>query len=353
MDRRLAFALAMFALLGAGSARGQETPAQQSMPEAAAAAPIPRISLRWSAPSECPDDAQVVAAVEGLLGQPLAEAREQQLAVNLSAQASGAGFTAKLEFTTPQGTQERFLEHPDCQKLMEATALVTALAIDPERVRARQEAAEAVDRAPAAAPPPPQPKPADTPALAASCPPAPPTPIAAPVKAASRMSFGLAGFVGAGVLPGFNAGFAAEAGARFERFHARLVGRYWLPGAADIQGGPLSIELSLASVGVHGCVVPRRDAWSLLGCLGLNFGDMSGSGQGVNHAHTRHALFGSLETSVLAAYTRLEPAPFAGLSLSWAVVRPPFGASLAGVETETFRPGQPALLAQFGVSYGL
>ncbi|MES1189037.1 MAG: hypothetical protein ABUL60_34800 [Myxococcales bacterium] len=343
MYRRSALLLVTFGLLNAAAAQAQEQTSE----------PRNHISLRWDAPNECPDDAQLVGAVEGLLGQPLSEAREQELAVSVNVQASADGFSAKLEFASPQGTQERFLDHPDCRKLMEAAALLAALAIDPERVRARQEAGDAIDSAPAsAAVPLPEAKP-NPPTAQQVCPVAPPPRVAPAISPLRRVSLGLAAFVGGGVLPGVNAGLAAEAGARFDRLHVRLLGRYWLPGSVDIQGGPLSIELSLATVGLHGCVVPRHDQWSILGCFGLNLGDMSGSGQGVNHAHTRHAVFGALEASVLAAYSHVEPAPFVGLGFSWAVLRPPFGASLAGVETEAFTPGQPAVLAFFGVSYGL
>jgi hypothetical protein len=316
------------------------------------AAPGNHISLRWNAPNECPDDAQFVAAIEGLLGQRLSEAREQELAASVNVQASAEGFSAKLEFTTPQGTQERFLDHPECRRLMDAAALLAALAIDPERVRARQGAPDQGAPPAPASPPPPETKPAPPPAHEA-CPPAQPARVLPPVKPVRRVSLGLAAFAGGGILPGVNAGLAPEVGARLDQTRLRLVGRYWLPKSVDIQGGPLSIELSLVTVGLHGCVVPRRNQWSILGCLGFNLGDMSGSGQGVNHAHTRHALFGALEASVLAVYSRVEPAPFAGLGFSWAILRPPFGASLAGIETEAFTPGLPALLAFAGTSYGL
>jgi hypothetical protein len=312
------------------------------------------LSFRWEAPNECPDDARALAAVEGLLGQPLAEAREQELAISVNVQPGADGFAAKLLFVSPQGAQERDLEHPDCDKLLEAAALLAALAIDPERVRARQAAAEAgqgtsVTEAPApAAPSQSTPEPAEPKA----CPPSLPSVQRSP-KPTWRTGFGLAALAGAGVLPGLRPGLATELGIRIDGFHARVVGRYWFPGSADIQEGPLSIELSLATLGLHACAVPRQDDWSILTCLGANVGDMSGSGQGLNHAHTRHAVFGALEAGVLAAYSRVQPAPFAGLGFSLALVRPRFGATLAGLETETFKASQAALLGYLGMSYGL
>lgn len=337
---------AALALVTVGVLRATSAPAEESNK---------RLSFRWDAPNECPDDAGALAAVVALLGQPLAEAREQDLAVSVNVQAVSDAFSAKLLFVSPQGTQERALEHPSCDKLMEAAALLVALAIDPERVRARQAAAEAGEAPEIAANPvaPPlqsMPEPAPSPQ---ACPPTLPARPAPPRQPEWRHSLAMAGFAAAGILPGLGAGLAAELGVRSESLHARLTARYWFPGSVDIQGGPLSIELSLATLGVQACTAPRQSDWSILGCVGVNLGDMSGSGQGLNHAHTRHALFGTMEASVLTAYSRVQPAPFAGLGLSMAMFRPRFGASLAGVETETYKPSQVAVLGYLGMSYGL
>ena len=78
--------------------------------------------------------------MERLLGQPLGESREQKLSVTISVRGQPGGYAAKLSFVWPAGNEQRFLEHPECPALTEAAALLAALAIDPERVRARQEA---------------------------------------------------------------------------------------------------------------------------------------------------------------------------------------------------------------------
>lgn len=342
MARRAALAVAMVALLGAAPIRAEDTGHH--------------VSFRWEAPSECPDDGQALAAVVDLLGQPLSEAREQELAITVNVRPVASGFSATLVFVSPQGTQERILEHASCEKLTEGAALLAALAIDPERVRARQAAIEAAKGAPLDAvpkpPPPCVPPPASAqPACPRTSPPSTPAP--SPRKPGWQPTLGVAGLVGAGVLPGARPGLATDLGLRFDRFQARLVARYWFPGSADIQEGPLSIELSLATVGLHGCTTGRPKDWSLLACLGVNVGDMSGSGQGLNHARTRHALSGAAEVGLLAAYSRVKPAPFAGLGLSLALLRPRFGASLAGVETETFKVSQAAVIGYLGMSYGL
>ena len=107
-----------------------------------AQAGAPRVSLRWNAPDECPDDADVTHAIEGFLGEPLTDAHQQNLSISASVSAEKAGFTAQLRFKGAAGVESRSLEHPECEKLMEAVALLVALAIDPERVKARQATVE-------------------------------------------------------------------------------------------------------------------------------------------------------------------------------------------------------------------
>src|SRR4051812_33346518 len=84
----------------------------------------PRVSLRWNAPDDCPDDAELLRSVEGFLGEPLAAASEQQLSISLNVSSRAGGFSAKMRFKSASGVEERALEHPECRKLMEACALL-------------------------------------------------------------------------------------------------------------------------------------------------------------------------------------------------------------------------------------
>lgn len=315
-----------------------------------------RVSLRWNAPDACPDDAELVRAVEGFLGQPLVESRQQQLSISVSVQVGASGFSANLSFKSPGGTQERFLEHPECGKLTEGVALLAALAIDPERVKARQAAAETTgnnEPPPEPAPAPPKPEPPPEPPKA----PPPEVVCPAPVKTPTPTSPGtlsVAGFLGVGALPGVTPGVATEAGWRVRRFRAAVLGRYWFGSSADVAGAaPRSIELSLATVGLRACVLPVVGAWSWLACAGADLGDMAGSGQGVDNARTQHALFGAAEASLALAYTRYQLAPFVGLGASLALGRPRFGVLRNGGPDETFQPSLLGGLVNLGVVYGL
>lgn len=336
MVRRLVFA-GLVSLLAPG--RG-----------ALAADAAPHVGLRYNAPDTCPDDAQLVASVEHFLGQPLREAREQELSVNVAIQSGAQGFSAKLSFKSPRGIEERFAEDADCSKLAEAAALLVALAIDPDRVHAQQAAAEVPEPPAEPEPEAPEPPPPAPPAKSEPCP-APPPP---PKPARERYAVaGVSALVGVGVMPHVAPAVGVDFGARFGRAQVELVGSYWLTGTADVAGSnPATIEISLATLGVRGCGVLPVSDWSLLGCAQAQLGDMSGSGQLVDAARTRHALFADVQAQVLARYTKLEPSPWAGLGLAWQVKRPAFGLAQQSVADAPFRPSAVALLGYVGVALG-
>src|SRR5262245_11553790 len=97
------------------------------------------VQLRWNAPEECPDDLALLRAVEGFLGRPLEAKRDRALSVNVKVQGDPErGYAAKLSFTDAAGVTERVLDHPECGKLVEGVALLIALTIDPDGVKARQ-----------------------------------------------------------------------------------------------------------------------------------------------------------------------------------------------------------------------
>lgn len=306
----------------------------------------PRVSMRWNAPDDCPDDAALMQAVEGLLGQALMS-QEQQLAISINVLGGSGGYSAKLSFKGPQGSLDRFLEHPDCSKLAEAVALLTALAIDPERVSAHQAQAGSTEQGPQpdlVTPKPVAPEPSEPP------PTPPPAPRNAPREASPRLAaqdpaysvtLGAAGIVGVGSLPSATPGVSVDLALRRQRFRAAVIGRYWLTSSAQVSGlRTNSIELSLATAGLRACVLPFLGDVSLLACAGADVGGMTGSGEGVDNARTRRDLFAAAEGSLALSYTRSRLAPFAGVGGSVSLVRPRFGISRDRTPEETFRPSQ-------------
>lgn len=316
-------------------------------PNALAADATPHVRLRYSAPDSCPDDAQIVTGVEHFLGQPLREAREQELGINVVIQGDPRGYAAKLSFRSARGVEDRFAEDTDCDKLAEAAALLVALAIDPDRVHAQQAAAVAAPAPPKAAPVPPAPvPPAPAPASA-------PCPAAVPPPPPRHAVAGLAALVGVGVMPHVAPALGVDFGARLRRAQLELVGSYWPASTIDVPGASsAAIDISLATAGLRACGVLPVSAWSLLGCAQGQLGDMSGSGELVDAAHTRHALFADVQALLVANYAATEPAPWVGLALAWQVKRPAFGLSQQRASDAPFRPSAVALLGYVGVSLG-
>jgi hypothetical protein len=311
-----------------------------------------RVTLRWNAPHECPDTAALALEIEAYLGQKLDERRPQDLAVDANVQGSaGDGYSAKVVFGSARGVQERYLDHPDCGKLTEATALVVALAIDPERV-AQQQATSDVAPAPASPTPTPdapgpraasEERASSAPAMAAS---SSPSRDRTSIEVMAR----LGGAVAIGRLPSLGPGLDAEIGLRRERFRADVVGRYWLPRAKSVPEAPEgSIQLSLATVGVRVCGAPLLADWSLWACAGADVGAMTGVGVAIDGERSRSDRFSSLAASVSAAYGRGRLAPFGGLELGYALERPPFGVLVNGRFRETFRSDAWALGSFLGL----
>ena len=305
-----------------------------------------RVSLRWSAPDECPDDIHVVHEVEGLLGQSLLESSEQSLGVRVVVQGSSAlGYSAKISFSGPRGNDERALEHPDCEKLAQASALIVALAIDPERVRATQRARYIPGEAPVASPPA-----ATAEARAAVMPspvavrPAPGCDVAPASpelrEPARNIRFAVHGVAGAGPLPNFGAGLEAAIGWHHRNLEADLLGRYWVPRSSELNVLPsASLDVALSTLGVRGCFQPLAGVWSFSACLGGDVGDLRASGRGVENPRTAQTLYAAAAGAVRVSYARYRLEPEGGFELSGALARPRFGVTENGQSTETFRPG--------------
>ncbi len=322
-----------------------------------------KFSLRWSAPDECADDARLVHQIEQLLGESLFEAKEQSLTVRATAQGNAnQGYSARLSFSSPRGTEERMLEHPSCEQLVDAIALVIALAIDPERVRAAHSAVEAstTASAPGAAPsvvappvvPPAPVRPREPIAVA---------PAAREPERAQRppllhdFRVALHGVAGLGPLPGLAAGMQASLGWHRRGIRLELLGRYWLlsPAAALDNGPPAAkIDLRLATLGVRGCGLLASGAWQFAACGGADLGQESGEGSGLDRDRTSHALYAQLAGNAQLAYRRSGLIPEAGLELSGAVARPGFGVQQNGQLTDaTFRPAALGLSLFFGLAF--
>jgi hypothetical protein len=258
-------------------------------------------SLSWQAPAECPDESHVRRAVEQLLGEgPPPPANVSARAV-VEHTATGH-WNVRLTTVRDGVTGERVVESESCQSLADATALILALAIDPQRVAARGPGAasapasstvapatpSASASAPTAAPatasvaspaPPgasPTPAPASTPSAARE---AAPVPSGAPGPTLVALFAQVGGDVG--TLP--RAAFALGAGAALTLGSLRVEGYgTYLPQqatyAATLQS--LGTNIHLLAGGLRGCFVPLRGSLEAGGCVGLELGDLRGQGFG-------------------------------------------------------------------------
>jgi len=114
-------------------------------PPPAEAAPAERVgvtgpvSLRWLGPPECPERLQVLAQIEGYLGEGASELRGEPLYAEASIERLGP---ERWSSTLRLGAVTRHLEAESCAVLSRAIALVTAVHVDALSTSARLEVSE-------------------------------------------------------------------------------------------------------------------------------------------------------------------------------------------------------------------
>lgn len=89
------------------------------------------VELSYRAPSGCPSEARLIEQVEALLQHPL-ESKVGVRAVSVELDSAPDLFQLHLGFSGGEQDLDRVLEDPDCAALIEAAALIIAIALDPE-----------------------------------------------------------------------------------------------------------------------------------------------------------------------------------------------------------------------------
>lgn len=281
----------------------------------AAAEPSPGLALDWTAPPGCPDQAEVYARVVRRTGQEAAD--RASLTARATVREAGPGrWTLTLELTGATGGGRRELSAPRCEELVEAAALVVAIAVDP---RAALATGEVVVPAPPEltqgegskgqvvkdmssregpdgqvgkdmsdgprAPPRPTDEVAapvaEEPArLEAPAPAERPRSVRVGLRAAAGVSF-------ARLLPRPSAAVSLALSVSGKRWRAELGGLYAPPvtGGDGVIGG----LFQAGAVELRGCPVLRRGAVEVPLCVGLQIGAMQGRGRGTGLATTTTA----------------------------------------------------------------
>ncbi|HEX7480397.1 MAG TPA: hypothetical protein VF331_21530, partial [Polyangiales bacterium] len=215
----------------------------------ALAQPARDLTLEWTAPNQCPQQARVLQEVNDALAG--SEHPDRPLRVRASVVATADGFRAQLEFSDDDDVRAtRTLSDAACGSLTSASALVIAIAIDPGVAERRIEA-PAPKPAPAKPPTTPQPAaaPASPPQPTAAVPEEPASNAAAPVVA---LELGAGLVLHSGMLPFFAEGAFGALGLRLRALRAELSGSA-LP--AQLQRAPqtsrVDTHLSLVGAALH------------------------------------------------------------------------------------------------------
>lgn len=237
------------------------------------------VIVSWSAPPECRDAAAVYPLIEDHLGRGL-EARDA-LAVRVEIAAVAAGYRARLRFG--DGTPERALDGASCESVVDAAALIMAMALR-----------EAMPR-----PPP------------AGAPPAPRLEVASAVAVDGPRRWGLTlradAVGGVGVMPGAGVAAGASVGVLLGEWRIGVEGRLWREGDATLVPGA-GARIDLWTAGMLGC--RALGAAGLVGCAGLEAGEMGAVAYGFEGAGRGRELW-------LAALGRLEVAVPLGAGFSF------------------------------------
>jgi hypothetical protein len=306
----------------------------------------PPVSLTWSAPAGCPQSPRFVADLERFLGQALSARHDATLAISGDLREDERqGYAVQLSVVSVRGKLQRELSHRDCVELTEASALVVALALEPELVipERTERIQEVAPTRAEAAPSPLAAAPAEPVAVAVALP--LPKEREAPKRAGRpvQLSLSALGLLGNAVLPDTGVGVGGQAAGSFGRFRISARATYWLPRTRSVHGNPGAyLELGAWGLGLKGCGLPISGEVTLALCAGPEMGDMSATGTGLlTDTRTAHQWWSALAaevslgiTSQSGLFTQL------GVELAKVLESPRFGVAEDSVPSEVFRaPG--------------
>ena len=281
------------------------------------------LTLDWTAPAGCPDAAWVEASVLRLLSTPPTE----PLRVRAVVRPEAAGWQVDLRLEgAARGT--RHLRAASCESVARASALIVALALDPQAAAlasdemARGEAAPA----PVAA------GPLMTPAPAAAVPPVAPSRAArVPPRTEARVrelrGHGIAAAaVEIGYVPGLVPAALVGGGLGTRLWRADILVQIAPFSSGSVEGSPAyGADFSLLSAEARGCVGPSWRWVSVEGCGALRATRVNGRGTGMDESYRDHASLLSLGAGVLVRVpSRSRVAAEAGVDATAPMTRPSF-----------------------------
>jgi len=297
--------------------------------------------LLWEAPPGCPSGEHVLSEVRRLV----ANSPDKSLRARATVTADQGGFRVRIELEGgAQGA--RTLRAPSCESVARATALIVALAVDPQAAAILSEQMEQ---------PPPR-------GAAESRPP--------PSEPAARDTFAPAPRSRAqnGVHPGFFAGFVAEqalvpvalgaeAGmsARLRALRGDVAAGVVPAASATTPGHPgVSADFTLAFLALRACAGWVGESAALAGCGAVRGSLLWARGNGAPSTSEATAHLLSLEPGILA---RMPGALGIGAELGVHLViplsHPRFVVTESGAERELFRPASVGAMVALAIHYEL
>jgi hypothetical protein len=230
-----------------------------ALPLFAQSPPIPALTLEWSAPSECPSSAEVIAETQRLLGGPLHFGEGWTARAVVS---HADAWSVLIQTSSPSGIHRRTLHAQTCRGLADATALILALAINPEGVAMM---ATATAPTPSAAP-----ATSDLPVQTS--------------RHALHYFVGVPVSVSAGILPGIDYGVGFALAGRFDSILVEVSVHDWLrPVIATIPGSNAGGTFGLVSGTMYVCNAFGLGAFEIGPCAQLDVGRIEATGLGVTN----------------------------------------------------------------------
>lgn len=268
---------------------------------ALATSPAPAVDLRWDAPAGCPPQAELERQVSALLAGHTQPASDPPR-VAFQIQRRGPRWLLHGEIDGAHASGRRDLQAATCSELVEAAALIVAIAVDPSFVPGRP--ASVPPAPPPAEPEPTAPTPGEpqvpqVPTAPASASlaleprlepdePTEPTPEPTPTQPSRRptLLLGLSAGLGLGALPAPAGLLRLVLGLQGRRWSAAVVQDFWLPRdtllAPATPGAPTyGGRFWLWSAGLRGCAsAPLGRILAVPVCATVAVGVHSGEGIG-------------------------------------------------------------------------
>jgi hypothetical protein len=247
------------------------------------------ITLAWNAPQGCPDVDAVKATIRHLLSARAASSLDTHVVATGTVRRTGSAWHVDLVAEADGKERRRTLEGDTCASLADASALLLAILVNPDKVAAQS------DDHPPPAPSPPVP-PAERPAPPSEVPPSP-TP--------HRTTLGVGAFaaIDVGTMPQATPSGGLALGGSYDRWRGELVGMAHPYQTATLENTPaLGIRYRTLRGGARVCWSALLHPVTVGPCAGMEVVSLRGQGTGLTSSLDSETKWGELVMSVDARW---------------------------------------------------